>query len=199
MRPLHLIALLGLLGTSTFGCTDTPSARAAEIATVSSAKKPVANLATHPSAPVKPETAPAVPAQALPPKAALSALAPAVEEAQPMAGRLSVVRFELAEAVEAREPVRVGQSFAAGTKVHAFLELKNKDGEPTALLVQFERDGAAKKAKGLRLEVPKMERYRTHAFTGNTDKPGHYRCTVSSEDGKVVAQKEFDIVAATTP
>jgi len=111
---------------------------------------------------------------------------------------MSLVRFELAEGVEAREPVRPGATFPVGTKVYAFLELGNEAGAPTALLVKFEREGA-KPAKSLRLEVPTMERYRTQAFTVSTTKPGRYQCSVTTETGELVAQKAFEITEAAAP
>jgi hypothetical protein len=194
MRHLQVIALLGLFTATTTGCNDTPSARAAERTSAlpsSRVEQPLASKSEAQPAP-KPELVATAEARVLPSDAALTPKPIAADMPTPILPGVSLVRFELAEGVQAREPVRPSAAFAAGSTVYAFLELANKEGAATALWVKFERDGA-KPSKALRLEVPKMERYRTHAFTGNTSKPGTYRCTVSTENGQVVASKAFAI------
>ena len=106
---------------------------------------------------------------------------------------LTVARFELASGVEAREPLGVAEQFAAGTRVYAFLELKNA-GEPLELVVTFERDGKVR-SPGVALAVPVAKRHRTYAFFSHTKKPGRYRCIVTTKDGALVAEKSFEVAA----
>jgi hypothetical protein len=105
---------------------------------------------------------------------------------------VNLVRFVLAARIEAREPVGQKTTFAPGERVYAFLELDNEKGEPFSLLVRFERD-AGPRTTGLRLEVPRMKRYRTNAFSGNTSKPGTYHCIVTTEDGTTLAKQTFKV------
>jgi hypothetical protein len=105
---------------------------------------------------------------------------------------VTMVRFVLAERIEAREPIGPKTTFAPGKRVYAFLELDNENGNPYSLIVRFERDGGPR-GTGLRLEIPRMKRYRTNAFSANTSQPGTYRCIVTTEDGKIAAKQTFTV------
>ena len=109
---------------------------------------------------------------------------------------LKLVRFELSKGIEGREPVNPGSQFVAGSKVYAFLELANKGGVESALLVRFERVDS-KATRELRLGVPRdVPRHRTFAFATLAKQPGTYRCVVTTEDGVVLAEKSFEVVAS---
>ena len=123
--------------------------------------------------------------EATAPSAAPAVASPAASSAPTLS------RFELATGVEAREPVGTAESFSAGTKVYAFLDVANP-GEATELVVTFEREGGVR-SPGVTLNVPSGKRYRTHAYYSFTSKPGVYKCIITTKDGAVVSEKSFEV------
>jgi hypothetical protein len=114
-----------------------------------------------------------------------------VKPAEVAPSGVSLTRFEIATGVEEREPVGAAAEFAAGTKLYAFLDVKNPS-DATELVVTFEREGGTK-SPGVTLSVPSGKRYRTYAHFSGAKAAGTYKCTVTTGDGTVVAEKTFQI------
>jgi len=102
----------------------------------------------------------------------------------------------LATGVDKREPTGESDTFDTDTKrIFAFVQLKNSSA-PYTFEVHFEAAFGPKSLYGVKLQVPKAERYRTWAWTQIRRQPGTYRAVLRTPEGEEVASREFTIEPA---
>lgn len=111
-------------------------------------------------------------------------------------GDLRIGRLLVARDVRDREPVDAATSFdlARGDKLYAFIDVRGATTERT-LHVQFVPDDGA--PVGLvALHVPPGARFRTWAFSRGVRGSGHWSAVVRDEQGRPLAQTDFDVAMA---
>lgn len=109
--------------------------------------------------------------------------------------KLSVKRFAVTSAIEAREPVSRGSSLELGAPIYAFAELASGKGGPAAVEVVFE-DASGRKVGHAKLEVPANQpRWRTWGQSRYVDKVGPWTAILLDADRVELARAAFEVVA----
>ncbi len=105
-----------------------------------------------------------------------------------------------ARGVKEREPIDARSSFRVGEtdRVYAFVEVDNRNRQPSEVFVSFEREDAKGPAGKIRLEVGASPRWRTWAYTRKLDQPGRYQAVVRDANDRVIARAAFEVLSETT-
>lgn len=109
------------------------------------------------------------------------------------AAEVTVKRFQLASAVEAREPRDERDTFKGDEKIFAFVELANAEGAPYAFRVHWEPAQGPASPYGVELHVKTAPRFRTWSWTAIPREPGSYRAVLRTLDGEEIASRPFTI------
>lgn len=111
----------------------------------------------------------------------------------------SLPRVALSYEVENREPTQVSERFSNGTRVHLFMEARNKSKEALTLIVRW-HDPTLAHPISVPLKVPaNVGRYRTWANSSPIKGPGTHQVSVQIKDGPEIFRRQFEVLAAKLP
>jgi hypothetical protein len=107
---------------------------------------------------------------------------------------LAVKRFVVAHGVKNREPIDPTTMWKGDkNKIYAFVEVENKGGAPSEIVVEFEPPGGGAPHGDVTLSVGAAPRWRTWAYTRTASAAGSWTAVVKNKKGDVLARAPFEV------